>query len=95
MRIKFNELSNIESQPVPLAGKPERNNDHAVIKYVNMRNQTLNVSVTAEEIEKIDFSQDFRYMKLPDFLMWVKGSKGPYLTHKETGAATDNTQIQW
>lgn len=96
MKMKFSDLKDIDSQPIPLDGMPRKNGDHAVIAYVNMRNQTLNVSVTPAELESIEFSQDFKYMKKPDFLNWVKGSKGPYLAKSNNGeAVTTATNIQW
>lgn len=95
MFLKFDELSSIESMPIPITKKPERNGDHANVFYKNMRNQDLVVSVTPEELEKIEFSQDLKYMKLPDFLVWVKSSKGPYLAHATGTPAAGNTEIKW
>lgn len=96
MKIKFEDLASIENQPIPLAEKPKRNGDHAIISYITLRNDTLNISVTSKEIEEIEFSQDYKYMQLPSFLTWKKGSKGPYLTHVTTPAtANAPTTIQW
>lgn len=96
MKIKFENLTSVDSQPIPLTSAPRRNGDHAVISYLNMRKQELNISVTKEELESIDFSQDGKYMKLPDFLQWIKGSKGPYLTHVSTSnTTTTSTDIKW
>lgn len=95
MKMKFSELQNIDSQPIPLSKAPKRNNDHAVISYINMRNQELNVSVTEAEFNDIEFSKDGKYMQLPSCLHWVKGSKGPYLAHTETAVTTAADTIQW
>lgn len=94
--MKFDSLESITAQPIPLTKKPQRNVDHANIYYRNMRNQELTVSVTPEEFERIEFSQDFHYMQMPDCLVWMKSSKGPYLAHAAgTPAATTETEIKW
>lgn len=97
MKIKFEDLGKLESQPVPLKEKPMRNGDHCVIRYITLRNDVLNISVTKEEAESIEFSKDFRYMQLPDFLVWKKGSKGPYLAHVDNSVetSTTSTTIDW